>query len=163
MPERENMIRQSLHLMLVFALFANQAAICGAHSHHDSEPSGHSARAHVHLFGHSHGGDSHHHHDSNDHQHSNDQQPAGASEAGLDSSLPNDHDSDALFFGDQDDFQNQSSRLISKELIVVDVWLAFEYPSVGKQKSDCQSWRTHAGPFSTGHCAIYLQTSRLLI
>jgi hypothetical protein len=150
-----------LRLMLVFALLANQAAICGAHSHHDSEPSDHSARSHVHMSGHSHDGDSHDPHDSSEHQHSGDQQPSGDSESSLDTSLPGDHDSDAIFFGDQDNFQNQSNRLIAKDLGSVAILFVAKQPLVSKPAY--QSQRTRAGPFCACRCAIYLQTSRLLI
>jgi hypothetical protein len=152
------MTSRILRLMLVFALFANQAAICGAHSHHDSEPSDHSARSHAHMSGHSHDGD---HHDSSEHQHSDDLQPSDDSESGLDSSLPGDHDSDALFFGEQDYFQTQSNRLIAKDLSFVAILFVAQQPLVSKPA--CQSQRTRAGPFSTYRCAVYLQTSRLRI
>ncbi len=147
--------------MLVFALLANQAAICGAHSHHDSEPSDHAARSHVHMSAHSHDGDSHNHQDSSEHQHSDDQQPSDDFESVLDSSLPGDHDSDAFFFGDQDDFQNQSNRLIAKNLSSVAILMIAQQTLA--LKPAIQNQRTRAGPFSTYHCAIYLQTSRLLI
>ncbi|MFT5300164.1 MAG: hypothetical protein ACI87E_001713 [Mariniblastus sp.] len=155
------MTNRILRLMLVFALLANQATICAAHSHHDSEPSDHSARSHVHLSGHSHDGGSHAHHDSGEHQHPDEPQPSDDSESGLDSSNLGDHDSDAFYFGDQDNIHNQSNRLIAKDLNSIAVLFIAQQSLVLPPAIPSQ--RTRAGPFLASRLAIYLQTSRLLL
>jgi hypothetical protein len=167
--------------MLVIALLANQAATCvAAHSHDVSEPANHSARRHVHLFGHSHhhhdsgghhhwsdhghSGDHHHtddHHHSSDHDHTDEKSATNDSQAGLNANLPCDHDSDAVYFGVQDSFEHQSKRLIGVELGSDGFAFVIEQPRLSKPA--VQLIRTRAGPYSGYRCAIYQQTSRLLI
>ena len=158
------MCRRIVCLMLVPALLANLAASCCAHSHQGIETADHSARAHVHFSGESHAHDSHSHHhgDSSEHQHS-DTLPAGQSETDscFVASIPGQHDSDAIYFGTQDDFQNSTSRITIDGPTAVSI--IFDVAVPPEVSPERQTQLTRAGPFASLHCAIYLQTRRLLL
>ena len=160
------MIRRIVCLLLVPALLANQAAMCCAHHHHGLESDDHPARNHVHLFGHYHqtDGDEHQHfHDETcDHRHSGEQNPnEDASDSDFDASCPADHDSDAIFFGEQDSLQVQTNRLTFGVSIYSVFSVVAELPRA--VIADRWSRGSRAGPFLPYHCAIYLQTRSLLI
>jgi hypothetical protein len=150
--------------MLVPVLLANQAAMCCAHSHHGGETDDHSARTHVHLSGENHEShsDSHHHGDSGEHEHA-DELPVNHSESGSDfeANLPVDHDSDALYFGEHDNFQISPERINVDGQSFETLW--FDTPVPRTANSECRAQATRAGPFTPYYCAIFLQTRRLLL
>ncbi len=158
------MIRRIVCLFLVPALFANQAAICFAHQHRGLETDDHAARTHVHLFGHCHQTDAgdHHHGDPCGHRHSNEQGPSDdESDSGFDPSCPPDHDTNAIFFGEQDLPQTHPNRLTFEVSTYFVICFVAEMP---RTKSTIEwSSVSRAGPFLPYHCAIYLQTRCLLI
>ncbi len=158
------MFRRILCLILVPALLANQAVLCCAHTHSGSDSSEHSPRAHVHYSGHSHTS-SHSHGDSGDHQHHDSDQPENSAPiAGLETGNPAGHDHDAIYIAAQVDLHLPASRVSIEESTVAAQWLVVENPPVIQLGHRCQV--TRAGPpglFSTDQCAIFLQTSRLLI
>lgn len=158
------MLRQILALMLVPVLLANQAAMCCAHSHQGGESDGHSARTHIHFAGEAHGSNSgSHHHGDHDHSgnHDHSDEPVDGSESIFSTNLPSEHDSDALYFGVNGDFQISPNRItVDKPALAI---LVVDSIILRIAKSERQTQVTRAGPFSRYHCAIYLQTSRLLI
>ena len=161
---RCKMFRRIVCLMLVPAVLANLAASCCAHAHQGIETADHSARVHIHLVGepHSHDSHSHHHGDSRDHKHS-DVLPAGQSAIDFcfDSSIPAQHDTDAVYFGSQDDLQITSSRITIDGPAAVSIIFDVAVPPVVLPERQAQL--TRAGPFASHRCAIYLQTRRLLL
>ncbi len=156
------MIRRIVCLMLVPALLANQAAMCCAHAHHGGEPDDHSARSHVHLSGEGHDSHSHHHGEPVEHEHS-DKLPVNDSESGLDfeANLPVDHDSDALYFGEHDNFQISLNQLNVDVQSVATLFSDVAIPRIAN--SERPAHVTRAGPFTPYYCAIFLQTRRLLL
>lgn len=157
------MFRRIVCLLLVPVLLANQAAMCCAHTHQYGETDDHPTRAHVHLSGGSHGphSDGHRHGATCEHRHS-DYQPVECSDDNLDfnAELPIDHDSDALFFG------RNISLPIPPNRITVDVPTFFpvylDAELLPLSSTEKRSQVTRAGPFSY-HCAIFVQTCRLLL
>jgi len=163
------MLRRIVCLLLVPALLASQTEMCFAHVHIGSEAEDHAARPHVHLSNHSHGHHSHahrsHHHD--DHrgecEHSVELQSLDAnSKLTFGTSCPTDHDSDAVYFGEQDTilhhfgkitFERSSDRSSDCSLVFV--------PRMAKPGFRGQL--RQAGPFLPYACAIFLQTRCLLI
>jgi hypothetical protein len=150
--------------MLVPALLANQAAMCYAHTHHGSEPAGHSQRAHVHLSGQAHASHSHSHHhgDSGEHEHSDDLPIEGtATHLGFDANFPADHDSDALFFGEHDNLRLPSNRIRIEGPAFASMLVNPAVPRLAS--SDPRPQISRAGPLTPFGCAIFLQTRRLLL
>jgi hypothetical protein len=148
--------------MLVPALLANQAAMCCAHSHHGGETDDHSTRTHLHLSGESHDSHSHHHNAPGEHEHSG-ELPMKDSESGPDfeANLPVDHDSDALYFGEHDNFQISSNRINVDVQSFAMLFLDTAIPRIANSERRTQV--TRAGPFTPYDCAIFLQTRRLLL
>ncbi len=173
------MIHQIVCLLLIPALLANQAAMCCAHSHSDSESDDHSVRSHFHVTGaihtevrgdHLHDGHQHGDHQHGDHQHgdcgshddSGEPSPDGA-DANLDfaPSCPVGHDGDAVFFGEQNNIQISSSRITLEDLTFISVCFVAALPRVETRVYRTQVSRV--GPFWPCQCAIILQTGCLLI
>jgi hypothetical protein len=150
--------------MLVPALLVNQAAMCCAHSHHGDETDDHSARTHVHLSGESHDShsDSHHHSEPVEHKHS-DELPIKDPESGSDfeANLPVDHDSDALYFGEHDNFQFSPNRINVDGQSFATMLLDTAIPRIANSERRTQA--TRAGPITPYYGAIFLQTRRLLL
>lgn len=154
------MIRRIVCLLLVPAMLANQAAMCCAHQHHDSEVDSHSTRTHFHVSGQ--GTHNHHHGDSSEHEHSGESAPDRTeSSLGFDLGCPLDHDGDAIFIGEQCSLHSLASRMAFKDVAFISICFASEPP-----RAETRGYRSHrcgAAPFLQRQCALYLQTGRLLI
>lgn len=165
----ETMIRRIVCLLLVPALFANQAAVCCAHAHNDSETCDFSARAHLHLSDHSHEHHSGQHH-SHGHHHGSDTDATEHSSArpsnDLNSNLdfntsPVDHDGDVVFIGEQTTIQNLSGKITvekSSNAFVCNLDRVRQVTSPGHR---VRTFR--AGSFLPYSCATYLQVCTLLV
>jgi hypothetical protein len=179
---KNSMIRRIISLILIPALLANQTMLCCAHTHPGLEPDDHPARAHVHWFGHEHHhGHSHDHHhgDSGEHHHG-DSDPTKDSDSlklidaptiqAFESGAAATHDQNTIYLGEQVDLRLTVCRIsLVKLATAVASWPVVEnladIPS-GLSFAILQPRARRAGPlgmFSTAHCAIFLQTSRLLI
>lgn len=151
------MFRRVVCLLLVPALFINQAAVlCCAHSHHESMAEGHSARTHVHISGQSHkmGSHDHVHSDRNEHVHV--KTSSDDSELDLDGVLrwPLEHDSDAVFMSEPENVHLRTSRITFAVHLFV---LAYELANF--KRADAQDFQCQLSgvPYLRYDCAIYLQ------
>ena len=154
------MIRQLLSLLLITALLGNQAVVCCGHAHERS--SDHTSRAHIHMGGHSHnhGAGHHHHHghqhDDSDHQHF----PERTDPPGLSPANSVDHDSDAVYFAEDQQVllaPGDISLKKSSAAVTIPEPLMYGYPDSQILSLEC------TGPHSAFAHALYLQTSRLLL
>jgi hypothetical protein len=87
------------------------------------EPDGHAVRPHVHFIALDSHGDHHHHHDGDKHHHDVDGEDHGDDAAEALSSLPGDHDSDAIYLG-------QSTSTISRSSTLAKLNLSYDTPSL---------------------------------
>lgn len=154
------MIRQLLSLCLVTALLASQAVVCCGHSH--EETNSQASRAHIHLGGHSHcHGAGHHHHHGDSHHGSNHPENSDRDDSPiLGSECCCDHDSDAVYFGEQDPILLDSSQLAVKKSpcsVTVPPSRNYGYPLSEDYRSEL------LGPMLAHPRARYLQTIRLLL
>gem|GEM_PF-7113254 len=133
--------------------------MCSAHTHQGKEGSGHSDRTHVHLSGHGHSHVNDHGGNATSHEHQT--LDGSISSAEIDSKDPGNHDSDAIYFGDQNDLQFQSKLTIADTSTVPVVWWFTEWPKIVNPVHRSQV--TRAGPFAQLQCALFLQTRCLLI
>ena len=109
------MVRRIVCSLLIPAILANLAAMCCAHSHHGMPIGEHSARTHIHFFGHSHdhshsGHSCEHHHHGPGPERDPAEFPNSTADSGL-HILPI-HDHDAIYFGCQDELRIPPVRIV---------------------------------------------------
>ena len=151
------MIRQLLSLCLITALLGNQAVACCGHTHEGNTD--HTSRAHIHMGGHSHGHGHHHHdhqHDDSDHQHA----PVRSDSPGLSPANSIDHESDAVYFAEEQQVVLASGDISLKKsptALTIPELFNYGYPDSQIHSIEC-AWLRPA----LAH-ALYLQTNRLLL
>ncbi len=142
--------------------------MCCAHTH-GVETSEHSTRPHVHLSGETRGShpDSHHHDDhshpvDHDHDQSNELR-VDRSETNLDfqANLPVEHDSDAIYFGDNGNHLITSSLVAENNPSFTSLYVDTVVPRIANSERRTQV--TRAGTFTPYFRAVFLQTRRLLL